>query len=77
MCEENKMLYLKAMKKIYRKDRLGTGSYRLLAKHIRLNCIQITPMLDSLVMFMQMQDGTRMLIFLPDRRFDIMTMRWL
>ena len=71
MCGENKM------KKINRNDRVARGSYRLLAKHVKVDLQRNNPILDSLMMLMQMQDGTRMRIFLPDRRFDIMTMRWL
>ena len=71
MCGENKM------KKVNRNDRVARGSYRLLAKHIKVDLQSNNPMRDSLMMLMQMQDGTRMRIFLPDRRFDIMTMRWL
>lgn len=65
------------MKKINRDDRVARGSYRLLAKRVKVDLHRNNPILDSLMMLMQMQDGTRMRIFLPDRRFDIMTMRWL
>lgn len=65
------------MKKINRDDRVARGSYRLLAKRVKVDLLRNNPILDSLMMLMLMQDGTRMRIFLPDRRFDIMTMRWL